>query len=254
MNKNFYIILLALLCLSGSVSAQTAGSSSDAKVIYRKELTGGLIFHSDGWGATFRHGMHKTGSVRRVLSIDVLNMKHPKEFKSYNPYYEDSRGYVYGKSNSFLILRPGYGRRKILFDKMRSRGVEFGYFWSVGPSLGITKPVYLEIGYPSIPYEYIAIEKYDAEEHYVDNIFGKAPITKGLDELKLYPGAFAKFGLHFEYSNEKDGIKALETGIALDAFPERVPIMAEVEGQELRNKQYYVTFYIKILYGKKFFR
>jgi hypothetical protein len=254
MNRKYYITLVAFLAFVGAAAAQAGGVSGDAKVIYKKELTGGLIFHSDGWGATFRHGLHKTGSKRRVLSVDLINMKHPKEFKSYNPYYEDSKGYIYGKQNTFLILRPGYGQRRILFDKMRTRGVEVGFSWSVGPSLGFAKPVYLEIGYPSIPYQDIAIERYDPNEHYIDNIFGKAPGTKGLTELKLYPGAFGKFGLHFEYSNERDGIKALETGFAIDAYPERVPIMAELDDQNAQNKQYYFTFYIKILYGKKFFR
>lgn len=249
MSKKIHIVLLAAFLIPLFSTAQVGGSSGDSKVIYKKELIGGLMFHSDGWGGTFRHSYHKTGSVRRVLSVDVLNMKHPKEFKSYNPYYEDSRGYIYGKLNSFIIVRPGYGQRKILFDKMRTRGVEFGYSWSVGPSLGFTKPIYLEIGYPAIPYEYIAIERYDASEHYIDNIFGKAPATKGLDELRFHPGIFGKFGLHFEYSDEKDGIKGIETGFALDAFNRQVPIMAEYE-----NKQFFFTFYLKLLYGKKFFR
>ncbi len=254
MNKKYYISLVFLLAFVGISFGQAGGSSGDSKVIYRKELSGGLIFHSDGWGINFRHSLHKTGSRRRVLSVDLVNMKHAKEFKSFNPYYEDSKGYIYGKLNSFIILRPGYGQRKIVFDKMRSRGVEVGYFWSVGPSIGITKPVYLEIGYPSIPYDYIATERYDANEHYIDNIFGKAPGINGLSELKFHPGGFAKFGMHFEYSNEKDGIKALETGFVFDIYPDKIPIMAEIDEEQFENKQYYFTFYVNILFGKKFFR
>ena len=34
-----------------------------------------------------------TAADRVLFSLELVGMKHPKEVKSYNPYYEDSRGY-----------------------------------------------------------------------------------------------------------------------------------------------------------------
>jgi hypothetical protein len=156
---------------------------------------------------------------------------------------------VYGKLNNFYILRPTLTIRNIIADKLRYSGVQVGYVFQSGPSLGITKPVYLEIGYPSFPYEYIAVEKYDPNKHYLDDIFGRASGLNGLNELKLHPGWFAKFGLNFEYSNERYVLKGLEAGVAFDGYLRDIPIMADFEEP---NKQLFLTFYLNFFIGSKF--
>lgn len=248
MKYRLLITTISALFLAGSVTAQTP-DPGPVKLQYTKEAIGGINVHTNGWGGTFRYGVHKTGYSRHIFGGDLVFMKHHKEVKSYNPWYEDSKGYIYGKENSFFILRGWYGQRYSFTDKLRERGVDFGIIWGVGASLGFTKPIYLEIGHPSVPYEYITVERYDSGEHYIDNIYGKAPGTKGLNELGFHPGAHAKFGLLFEYSPDKDGLKALEVGMAVDAFPAKIPIMALTE-----NKQLFYTLYLNLMFGKKFIR
>ena len=244
------LIILLISATSFSMSAQAPSSTNgNGTVIYKKHITGGLVIHSEGWGGIFKIGQHVTTKKYREWTFSAVNMRHPKEFKTFNPYYEDSKGYVFGKENSFFVLRPTWGIRRILFDKTRIRGVEVGYAIAIGPSIGIAKPVYLEIGHPTIPYEYITVERYDADEHFTDNIFGKAPGTRGLDEMKFHIGVHSRFGLNFEYSGEKDGIKALEAGVAVDAYPNKIPIMAIVD-----NKQIFLSFYLNLTLGKKYFR
>ncbi len=247
-------ITLALLLPFVSIAQEKTDDgglvgTDDTQVIYSKERMGGIIFHSSGWGLNFKWGKNKGALKKRLIGLELVGMKHPKEYKSFNPYYEDSKGYFYGKQNAFYIFRPTFGQRHVLFEKIRKRGVEVNYVWALGPSVGLTKPVYLEIGHPAIPYEYISVEKYDSNEHYIDNIFGKAPVTRGLGELKMHPGIHAKFGFNFEYSPKNRGIKAIETGMTFDAYAEEVPIMALVD-----NQQFFFAFYINLLYGKKYFR
>ena len=217
-----------------------------ANIQYHKDFSTGFILHSDGWGVSLRKGVHKTGFRRHQFGLDFSVVKHAKQEKVFNPWYEDSRGYFYGKENSLILLRPYYGIRSSITDKLRDRAVEFGYIFAVGPTLGIVKPVYLEIGSPSVPYDQITTERYDPTKHYVDNIYGRAPVMKGLGESKIYPGASFKFGLIFEHSNSKDRIKTLEAGITLDAFLKEVPMMAFTE-----NKQVFFAFYIGFFFGKK---
>ena len=247
MRRACSLVVLSLVC-AFSQAQQTI--YEDGRSLYKKELYGGFIIHGDGWGLNFYSARHITARDRRVLGIEIIGMKHPKEIKSFNPYYEDALGYFYGKVNSLMIVRPTYGRKHQITDKIRNTGVEVNYVWGIGPSLGLAKPVYLQIGKPEIPYQFIEVERYDPEVHYVDDIYGRASWFKGFGEMKLYPGLFGKFGFNFEHSGEQAGIKSIEAGVMVDAYPVVVPIMAELEGVE--NKQFFMEFYVSLMFGKKF--
>ncbi len=242
--------IMFLLVVLGTTQAQQT-IYDETRVLYRKEMSGGLMIHGDGWGLNFFHGKYRTAKVRRILGIEVVGMKHPKEIKSFNPYYDDSRGYFYGKANSFLIIRPTFGGKHQITDKIRNTGVELNTVWAIGPSLGLTKPVYLQIGKPdNFPYDAIVVERYDPNLHGVQNIYGRATWFRGVNELRIYPGVHGRFGLNFEYSGQASGIKALEVGVSLDAYPLPVPIMAEIE--DMNNKQFFLQFYLAFQFGKKF--
>ena len=110
------ILILFVLLLSGSAALAQQTIYEETRVPYKRELYGGILVHGDGWGLQFYHAKYNTARDRRLLGIEVVGMKHPKEVKSFNPYYEDARGYFYGKSNALLILRPTYGRKLQLTD------------------------------------------------------------------------------------------------------------------------------------------
>lgn len=247
-------LLAVLFLLAWTFSFGQETIYDETRVLYKKELLGGLTLHGDGWGINFFHGKHRTAKDRRMTGIEIVSMKHPKEIKSFNAYYEDSRGYFYGKQNSMIIVRPTYGRKHQITDKIRRSGVEVNYVWGIGPSLGLLKPVYLQIGKRSdldiFPYETIVVERYDPNEHDGDNIYGRASWFRGFGEMKLYPGAFGRFGFNFEHSGQVAGIKAIEVGVSMDAYATPVPIMAELEG--VTNKQFFFAFYLSVQFGKKF--
>lgn len=244
------LFLIAAIAASWLHAQQTV--YDETRILYKKELHGGAMIHGEGWGLNFFHGKHRTAKSRRMLGVELVGMKHPKEIKTFNPYYEDARGYFYGKLNSLLLLRPTYGRKELLTDKLRKSGVEVNYVWGIGPSIAYLKPVYLQIGKPRLPYETIVVERYDPGEHYPDDIFGRASWFKGFGEGALMLGGFARFGFNFEYAGNTSGIKALEVGASMDAFPAVVPIMAELDGVE--NKQFFFAFYVSLQFGKKYIR
>jgi len=233
-----------------SVAQQT--SFDDDRTLYSKEVTGGLVIHSDGWGVNFTHAKYRTAKNRRLLGIEIVSMKHPKEVKSFNPYYEDSRGYFYGKLNHMVVLRPTYGMKRQISDKIRRSGVEVNWFWAVGASIALVKPVYLQIGTTEVPYESIVVERYDPEVHFTERIYGRASWFRGIEESTFYPGAFGKIGMNFEYAGPSVSIKALECGAALDVYGQTIPLMADVG--DVRNKQFFVTLFASIQFGKKTIR
>ena len=251
-----YLALIVLFtCAARAAGQQTV--YDETRILYKKELHGGILAHGDGWGINFFHGKHRTAKSRRMLGIEIVGMKHPKEIKSYNPYYEDSRGYFYGKLNSLLMLRPGYGRKHRITEKIRKSGVELNYVWAIGPALALLKPVYLQIGHriderDGPPYDSIVEERYDPQKHFANNIFGRASWFRGFNEMGIRPGVFGRLALNFEYAGDNTGIRALEVGTTVDAFPDVVPIMAEVEG--VVNKRFFLEFYLALHFGSKTIR
>lgn len=170
-----FSFVFANFWLVTSLTAQTNEATifDEATIVYKKSVYGGVILHTAGWGGSLSFGKAKTAFKSRLIQFDIVNMKHPKEVRTYNQYYDDSRSYVFGKVNSFIVFRPTIGRRVTMFDKIRKSGVAVGYTWRVGPSLGLTKPVYLEIGIPAQPpYEAIVVERYDPAKHTVDRSTG----------------------------------------------------------------------------------
>lgn len=234
-----------------TIGKENADDFQDIGVLYRYEMSGGILAHSNGFGINFRKGKHLTGYKKRMLEIELVNMKHSKEHKSYNPNNE-SKGYIFGKQNSFAILRGGIGIQKVITSKANRGGVEVRYLYYGGVSLGFLKPIYLEIQYNPTEYD-IVTEKYDPQKHTTGNIYGKAPYTKGFFEMRMLPGIYGKFGLSFEYGALDDKIRAIETGVTIDLYYKKAPIMADIDTEDgyNPNRQFFFSFYINILYGSK---
>lgn len=221
-------------------------------VLLTKEMAGGFILHSQGWGAQFMKGKNVNFRKKRFLEFSFVEMKSPKEIRVINPYFSNAKSYIYGKLNNFYMLRGGYGQQHLIATKPYWGGVELRFFYSGGGVLGIAKPVYLNIiNLVSITpnyFEYeLVTEKYDPEEHFRDNIYGRAPFTKGFNELKFYPGLYGKAGLYFDFGTYNAAIKALEVGAILDVFPNPVPMMA------YNDKEYYfITLFLSVSFGKRY--
>ena len=206
------------------------------------------MVHVSGIGLGYRNGKHKTGYKKRMLEIEFTNMRHPKEVKTANPYYEKAKSYVYGNLNNLFLLRAGLGKQKIINSKPYWGGIELRFSYYGGLSLGLLKPTYLYILHESgIPYNYkLVVEKYNPEKHFSENIFGKAPFFEGIERSSFMPGLYAKIALNFEYGAYDRSLKALETGITVDAFQKPVPIMAFN-----KNKNVFLSLYISLHFGKR---
>jgi hypothetical protein len=221
------------------------------KVLYRNEAVGGVLSHTySGFGLNFRRGKHVTGFRKRVVEGEFTYIRDPKEVKTVNPTFDNSKGFYYGKLNSLLVLRLGTGYQNVIYSKPEKSGVEIRYVGMVGFSLGIAKPVYLEILHmTNNQNEYtLSTERYDPSKYGINDIYGRAPYFTGFGQSKLYPGAYGKFGLNFEYGSYDDDVKAIECGVVVDAYPSVVPIMANTS-----NHQVFVALYINLLYGRKWF-
>jgi hypothetical protein len=247
-------LLSFLLLLGFHVYAQdsTRVANDDVTILYRNEAAGGLHLHSNGFGITFKRGWHMTGYKKQMLDIDFVSLRDPKQYKLANPYYPDSKPYFFGKLNFAYVLRGGYGRQNIIFSKAERSGVEVRYNYYFGLSLGITKPVYLDILVDN-PFDsttkIIETRRYDPNDpvqQVQENIYGPGPYFSGMDQLSIYPGGYGKFAFSFEYAGWQQKIAAIETGVVIDAYASAIPIMANNNAKNI-----FLNFYISLIWGGK---
>ncbi|MCX6290843.1 MAG: hypothetical protein NT126_03675 [Bacteroidetes bacterium] len=254
-----YFLFMACVAASCVVNAQDTlkaapvvplESNEEVNILYRHEACGGLTFHSNGWGVTFKSGKHVTGFIKRILDFEFISMSHPKEYRITNP-YEGSNSFIYGKMNSVFLLRAGWGYQHMLFGKGERSGVEIRYNYYAGLDLGLAKPVFLDI-LENDPHNdslrIVVTKQYDPADpgQTVDNIYGSSSFFTGFDKMKIYPGVYGKFAVSFEYAGWQKRIAAIETGVMADFFPDAIPMMAFNKAEN-----FYFNFYISILWGGK---
>ena len=248
--KHRLILLFLFLFFKSFAQDSTRIANDDVTILYRNEAEGGINLHSNGFGLTFKRGWHLTGYKKQMLDIDFVSLRDPKQYKLST--YPDSKSFFYGKLNFAYILRGGYGIQNIIFGKAERSGVEVRYNYYFGLSLGITKPVYLDILVEN-PFDpqtkLIDTRQYDPndpDQQLKENIYGPGPYFNGLDHLSVYPGGYGKFALSFEYAGWQDKITAIETGVVLDAYARAIPIMATGN-----KNNFFFNFYISLIWGGK---
>ncbi len=243
------ILFFILFSFSGIhlIFAQENPEIKDNKILYKREMSGSIVVHTNGWGINYRKGNHITGLRKGILEIDLVSMKHNKEVKSYNPYFNNPKGFIFGKLNSLTILRTGFGFLQILNEKPYRGGVELGCLIAGGFEIGFLKPIYVIVLDSTVNYnDYFSVRKYKYDINQ-DIIYGKASFIRGFDEIKMQFGLFTKLGFNFDFSSYYEYVRALQVGVVLDLYPKPVPIMALT-----KNNSVFLTFYLNLNIGKRY--
>jgi hypothetical protein len=244
---SFILFFLSSLCFSQSTS-QAIANGQDPNVLYRNEMSFGIFAHSRGFGVNFMRAKHVTGTRKKLLEIEALNMKHPKEIKISNG-TDNSKRFIYGKLNNILLFRAGVGYQTTLFKRADRKSVEIRSSYYLGGNVTFAKPNYVLVYRKNISGTgFQESVKYDPEIHTIDSISGRGPLVDGLSEIKVYPGLYAKLNLSFEYAPYSNKVKAIETGIILDYYPKALPIMSHNPAEN-----FIVTVYVGFVFGKKWF-
>jgi hypothetical protein len=248
MVKRCLVVLFACICdcfVCQTQDIMGAENGTNLNVLYRNEATGKVFANTRGFGISYRRAKHVTEKTRSFYEIEAQTLKHPKEVKI-TGVAQDRKRFVYGKLNSVFLLRGDVGFQNTIFSKADHKAVEVRYSYAIGPVFAFAKPYYLqrnnnfrnELSQPPV--------KFNTETFTPDSIIGRGQFTDGLSEIKIYPGATAKFNLSFEYAPYTNLIRAIETGISLDYFPKALPIIARNPAEN-----FIVTFYVGFVFGRK---
>jgi hypothetical protein len=239
------LLIIWVLLMFGSVSLYSQGELiEEQQIFFRNERSFAFLLNSDGFGLSYREATRINFLNKRFFEIEGGTLKNPKEYKTSN-YYPQGGSYIFGKLNSTFYLRGGIGRQHELFKKADLGGIAIRYFYSVGPVLALYKPIYYKVLYPAPDNNaYIKEEKFEVSIALPQDIYGRASFFKGIDETKILPGLFAKGGFNFDYSKEDKIIHAIELGAQVNAFPEKIPIMAGSE-----NRAIFFSLFVSYRFG-----
>lgn len=237
--------LISLLFIVFCFSLFSQGEIEDVVSYNKSENSGSILINSNGWGANFRLGKRLNGLNKRLIDIDFVGIKHPKEQKIHHPSHDAK--FVFGKLNSLFILRIDYGFQKEIFSKFDKGGIAIKYFYLGGPSLGLVKPVYYEVySKDADGRQIVNVQKFNSSSiHTIYDIYGQSSFFNGLEETKIVPGASFKLGLSFEYGKNDDIINAIEVGAKIDGFFKPIQIMDLNDPNRL-----FISLFIAYRYGK----
>jgi len=244
-----YLLFLLLLIFSFNVFSQ-GELNNEARLVLGNEKSYAVLINSNGWGLNYRYGKRMDGFRKRLLDFDLAYIKHPKEIKTQNSYYTNQKRFVFGKLNTLVTLRTGIGIQKEIYSKFDKGGIAIKYFYEVGVSLAMLKPVYYQVVDSEVISDnkriiYLSDRLFDYTIHQVSDIYSRSSFFKGIGETKFKPGIFAKFGLSFVYSNLYESINALEVGVIVDVYKSEVPIMATE-----KNEPYIISLFVNYRFGR----
>ena len=233
------IFVLFLFAATGAYSQEIGVGDPEMLVLRKRQWDVYGTLHTNGLGFGFRIGKEPTIHLRRGFDFEYTYYRHFKERRTRIDY---TRIIVYGKLNYLGQLRGGYGLTRVLNTKPYWGGVEVGYFFYGGLSLGMSIPVYIVRDNGSLA----VTERYDPEKHSPSNIREKASMWKGTKSMKVHPGIYLKTGMSFDFSKEDAMIVKLDFGAAADAY------FPPIEKIAFSPKQYVLlTGFVTIHLGKR---
>lgn len=228
-----FVVVCAPLAAQGDIDPQS-------RLFWRDERSIGATLNSDGWSVIYRDLRQIKPSHRYFFEGSVEGFKHPKEIKLTNYYFQSPGTFVFGKLNSTWTIGGGAGYQIEIFEKRDLGGVSISWLGGAGLTLLFAKPIYYEV-IVLVGQDYYTVEeqKFDLTIHQPTDILGKASFFKGFDEIKLYPGMYARTGFSFEYSKNDKVTHAIEVGASMHAFTSTIPIMASED-----NKQFFPAIFV----------
>lgn len=236
-------------------------------VVFKREFSIGLKAHTHGFGASANFVRIENIFKKKTIEVEISNIKHPKERRQHSPFASgrnSARGYIYGKENSFYQLSVNFGTSKTITNKGQRNGVQVAWFYSYGPSLGITKPYYLELIYDVTETGQFVTrnERYSADNAswFLNQglIYGSSGITYGWNQINLFPGLQVKGGFNFDWANFYEMVKAIEVGFMVNVHAglvkndegnlkvSRVPILIND-----KNSFLFTNLYLRLNLGKR---
>lgn len=237
------IFLLFFFVLAALTPLQAQDEEEEEE--YDREFVWGINKNTNGGyigGLNIKFSGLVSPGLYRTYGFEVVNVKDPKEER-----YQSRFGggaFIRGKINYLYALRFSVGMEKVMFKKGPQQGVQINLLSSVGPTIGLVSPYYVEFSdnngsnSSAVPY--------DPKEVNISSIYGPGRPLQGLDESKIVPGLHARAGVSFEFGTFKSNVSGLEIGVMTEGYLKEVQLMATPDG-----RWFWPSAYITLFHGRR---
>jgi hypothetical protein len=197
----------------------------EGNLSFRKQSAFGLQLRTNGYGFFYELGRRRSPRYTNIYTAEITEIKLAKEEKLGGAENFFSNSFVLGKINNFYQLKLGFGQQYILGQKGNKNGVALTASLQGGLDLGFLKPYFLQIQDAAGADR--TVSYYSDSTAFINPqiIYGGGGIGKGWSDLKMKPGAFVKTALRFDFGRYNESLQALEIGISLEAFSQKIPIL-----------------------------
>jgi len=254
MRSILFVFMLSSMVLQAQKAERIYNPNDE--FVYHKEMSGGIRVQTNGFSLFTEFGWIKNIYKTRFIQLEYqyfMDYKLKKE-KSIPVNKDSGRDYFFGMQNQFHTIRFGYGLRRTFADKARRNGVRFSYMILGGFSLGLLKPYYLDLKYPTDTvaggFVDVRSERYsDANRSkFLDknSISEASPLSKGLNQIEPVPGLHVKTGVNFDWGTRDEYVKALEAGVMADFYYKQLPTLINRQ-----NRFYRFSAYLSFQFGKR---
>ncbi len=229
--KIYTLLILSLLATSNSAFAQFQEGDYE----YKKEFTWGINKNTNGGvigGLVLKLGLARSEKVYEIYALELSNVKHPQELS-----YSRASRFIWGKQNYLYSIRFQYGRERILFRKAPQQGVQISAGATIGPSIGLITPYYIQY---SDPQNYVP---FDPDTHSFGNVLGSGRLFQGVGESKMAIGANAKGFINFEFGTFKNNVAGLEVGLLVEGYNKKIIIVPTQDNNALFTSAYFTLYW-----------
>ena len=229
----------------------------EGALVYNKQWLLGFNLNTDGWNVTYEHGKYKSLTKTNLWWLQLGERKDKHQTKvstvydySNNTYY-DTYSFIYGKQNTFYFLKLGLGNQMLIGGKQNKNGIAVSWIYGGGISLGMLKPYYLQIYNDSTG---ITTDmKYSSANYNIFTgndstkyILGKSSWGKGFGDMQFTPGLHLRTALRFDYGRFNETLSAIEVGVNLEYYFNKMPIMVGNNGHNI-----FANAYVAIEFGHR---
>lgn len=212
---------------------------------YYKQSALGVQLRTNGYAAFYELGRMRSPRFANLYTLELSEIKDAKEERFQNVENFFGNSFIYGKRTNFFQVKLGFGQQYILGQKGNKNGVAVLGIYGAGLSAGLLKPYYLEV--QDDQGERLDIKYEDDSTLFLSsNILGSSGFSKGLNELQLNPGAYAKAALRFDFGRFNESIQAIEIGLSADVYSKKVQVMALNP-----SNRFFVQGHLAFIFGRR---
>jgi hypothetical protein len=220
--------------------------SEEGILVYQKQSIFGIQGRTNGYGAFYELGKMKSNRKTNIYRIDITEIKNAKEEKQSNSGSTFGNTLIYGKINYFYPVTIGFGQQLMLGQKGNKNGVAVSLLYNGGISLGLLRPYYVDVRDATLQQDRTI--KYSQEDSVLflnGPYYGGAGFSKGWNEIKVKPGAYAKAAMRFDYGRFNEVVSGLEIGLSAQYYAEEIEILFG------HKKQLFFQGHVALLFGRR---